>query len=224
MTNVATPSRFATRGATVPAAGAALLLSLGMFGLLYSVIRVGQHHIDKPQVLQTIDFVRLKRDSEMQTLSRRKPPPPPPAQPPPPAKMKIASAPGTQAAMGAMEIPNLNLTADIGGGMAGVKGAATSMFDGEIIPLQCPPPVYPSEARRAGITGWVQVELLVAPDGSVRSAKVVDSQPRGMFDAAAVLSQQKCRFKPKVVDGVPTEQRGRRKLNFGLNKAEENGA
>jgi protein TonB len=220
-----TLSRVAGRSATVPAAGAALLFSLLLFGLMYSVIRIGHHKLDKPQALQTIDFVRLKRDSELTTLSRRKPPPPPPAQPPPPAKMRIASAGGEQASLGGMEIPNLNLTADLGGAMTGVKGqAAASLFDGEIIPLQCPPPVYPSEARRAGITGWVQVELLVAPDGSVRSAKVVDSQPRGMFDAAAVLSQQKCRFKPKVVDGVPTEQRGRRKLNFGLNKAEENGA
>lgn len=221
--NTATLSRFAARNATVPAAGAALLLSLLLFGLLFSVIRVGQHRIDKPQALQTIDFVRLKRDSELETISRRKPPPPPPAQPPPPAKMKITSAPGTQAAMTGMDIPNLNLTADLGGGVSGVKSAASGMFDGEIIPLQCPPPVYPSEARRAGITGWVQVELVVAPDGTVRSAKAIDAQPRGMFEAAAVLSQQKCRFKPKIVDGVPTEQRGRRKLNFGLNKVEEGG-
>jgi protein TonB len=218
--NAATLSRFAARSATVPAAAAALVFSLLLFGLMYSVIRVGQHKIDKPQVLQTIDFVRLKRDSDLETLSRRKPPPPPPPQPAPPAKMKIASAAGAQASLSGMEIPNLNLTADLGGAMGGVKGAS-GMFDGEIIPLQCPPPVYPSEARRAGITGWVQVELVVAPDGSVRSAKAIDAQPRGMFEAAAVLSQQKCRFKPKVVDGVPTEQRGRRKLNFGLNKAAE---
>jgi protein TonB len=222
--NAATLSRFAGRNATLPAAGAAMVFSLLLFGLMYSVIRVGQHKIDKPQALQTIDFVRLKRDSDLETLSRRKPPPPPPAQPPPPAKMKIASSPGTQTALTGMEIPNLNLTADLGGAMSGVKGAASSLFDGEIIPLQCPPPIYPSEARRAGITGWVQVELVVAPDGSVRTAKAIDAQPRGMFEAAAVLSQQKCRFKPKVVDGVPTEQRGRRKLNFGLNKAEEAGA
>src|SRR5690349_534135 len=129
--NAATLSRFAGRSATIPAAGAALLFSLLLFGLMYSVIRVGQHKIDKPQALQTIDFVRLKRDSDLETLSRRKPPPPPPAQPPPPAKMKIASAPGTQAALTGMEIPNLSLTADLGGAMGGVKGAASGMFDGE---------------------------------------------------------------------------------------------
>jgi protein TonB len=219
--NTATLSRFATRNASVPATGAALLFSLMLFGLMYSVIKVGQHKIAKAEALQTIDFVRLKRDSDLETLSRRKPPPPPPAQPPPPAKMKVASSGGAQTGLSGLDMPNLNLTADMGGGLAGVKGAASTMFDGEIIPMQCPPPIYPSEARRAGITGWVQVELVVAPDGSVRSAKAIDSNPRGMFEAAAVQSQQRCKFKPKIVDGVPTEQRGRRKLNFGLNKAEE---
>lgn len=209
--------------ATLPAAGAALLFSLLLFWLMYEVIHVGHQKIDAPQVLQTIDFVRLKRDSELETLSRRRPPPPPPAQPPPPSKMRVASVGATQASLTGLEIPNLNLTADIGGAMSGVKGAASGMFDGEIIPLQCPPPVYPSEARRAGITGWVQVELVVAPDGTVRTARAIDAQPRGMFEAAAVLSQQRCRFKPKIVDGVPTEQRGRRRLNFGLNQVEEGG-
>ena len=212
-----------TRNTTIPAAGMALVFSLLLFGLMYSVIRVGERKIAKAEALPTIDFVRLKRDSDLETLSRRKPPPPPP-QPPPPAKMKIASSAVAQQGLSGLDIPNLSLNADLGGGLAGVKGASSGMFDGEIIPLQCPPPVYPSEARRAGISGWVQVELVVAPDGSVRSVKAIDAQPRGMFEAAAVLSQQRCKFKPKIVDGVPTEQRGRRKLNFGLNKVEESGA
>jgi periplasmic protein TonB len=216
----AVSSRVLWRSTPLAAAGAALAFSLLLFWLMYAVIDVGHQKLDKPQALQTIDFVRLKRDSELETLTRRKPPPPP-VQPPPPAKMKVASAPGAQEALTGLEIPNLNLTADLGGAMGGVKGAASGLFDGEIIPLQCPPPIYPSEARRAGISGWVQVELVVAPDGTVRSARAIDAQPRGMFEAAAVLSQQKCRFKPKIVDGMPTEQRGRRRLNFGLNKVEE---
>ncbi len=209
--------------ASIMARNSTLAFSLMLFGLMYSVIRVGHRKMEKPEALQTIDFVRLKRDSDLETLSRHKPPPPPP-QPPPPPKMKVASSAVAAEGLTGLDIPNLNLNADLGGGLNGTKGAgAAGMFDGEIIPLQCPPPVYPSDARRAGVTGWVQVELVVAPDGSVRSVKAVDAQPRGMFEAAAVLSQQRCKFKPRIVDGVPTEQRGRRKLNFGLNKAEESG-
>lgn len=197
-----------------------LAFSLLLFGLLYSVIRVGHHVLEKTDALPTIDFVRLRRDTEVETLSRHKPPPPPP-QPPPPSKMKITSDVGPQQSM-ALDVPSLSLKADLGGSMVGGnKATAAAMFDGDIIPLQCPPPSYPADARRAGLTGWVMVELVVGPDGSVRSARAVDAQPRGVFEAAAVMSQQRCKFKPKMEDGKPVEQRGRRKLNFSLDKGAE---
>src|SRR5438552_1494971 len=92
-----------------------LTFSLLLFGLLYSVIRVGHHVLEKTDALPTIDFVRLRRDSEVESMSRHKPPPPP-AQPPPPSKMKIASDVGPQQGM-AMEVPTLSLKADLGGGL-----------------------------------------------------------------------------------------------------------
>jgi protein TonB len=200
----------------VPAAGASLVFSLLLFGLLYSVIRAGHHALEKMENLPTIDFVRLKHDTEVESLSRHKPPPPP-AQPPPPAKMKIASDTVAQQGL-ALDVPSLNLKADLGGGMmGGNKGSAAAMFDGEIIPLQCPPITYPSDARRAGLNGWVLIEFVVGPDGSVRSARAVDAQPRGVFEAAAVMGAQRCKFKPKMEDGVAKEQKGRRKFNFNLN-------
>jgi protein TonB len=206
----------------LPAAGAAMLMSLALFGLLYSVIRAGHAHLAKREALPTIDFVRLKRDSEVETVSRRKPPPPPPA-PPPPAKMKVASESVAQPGLSGLEIPNLNLKADVSGSaLTASKGpTAAALFDGDIVPLQCPPTTYPADARRAGLAGWVQVEFIVNPDGSVRSARATDAQPKGIFEAAAVIAAQRCRFKPKMVDGKAVEQRGRRKWNFDLNKGTE---
>jgi periplasmic protein TonB len=206
-------------GPMLPASGAALLLSIVLFGLMYSVIKAGHGSFAKREILPTIDFVRLKRDSDLETLTRSKPPPPPPA-PPPPPKMKIASDAVAQPGLSGLSIPNLNLKAEVSGGaLAGSKGAgAGSLFDGDIVPLQCPPTTYPSDARRAGLTGWVQVEFVVNPDGSVRSARAIDAQPKGLFEAAAVMAAQRCRFKPKTENGLPVEQRGRRKWNFDLNK------
>jgi periplasmic protein TonB len=205
----------------IPAAGMSLLFSLLLFGLLYSVIRAGHHVLEKTDNLPTIDFVRLKHDTEIETLARRKPPPPP-AQPPPPSKMKIANDAGAQQGLSGLNIPSLDLKADVGGGlMGGNKASAAAMFDGDIIPLQCPPTSYPSDARRAGLSGWVQIEFVVGPDGSVRSARAVDAQPRGVFEAAAVLAAQRCKFKPKMEDGKAVEQRGRRKWDFNLNKGAE---
>jgi len=210
-----TTKRILAESAVIPAAAAALVLSLVMFGFMYKVIEGGHAVLEAKETLPTIDFVRLKRDTEIETLSRKKPPPPAPP-PPPPAKMKVAASAIPQESLAGMEIPDLNLTADVGG--AALMGNK-AMFDGDIIPLQCPPVAYPSDARRAGLSGWVQIEFVVGLDGSVRSAKAVDAQPRGVFEAAAVMAAQRCRFKPKMEDGKPVEQRGRRKWNFDLNKA-----
>jgi protein TonB len=193
-----------------------LLFSLALFALMYSAIHAGKFVAEKSETLQTIDFVRLKRDTEVETLSRRKPPPPP-AQPPPPAKMQVAAEAVSQN-MTAMEIPTMNLSASVSGGPIGgtlAKGAA--MFDGDLMPLQRIPPQYPRDAARSGITGWVQLEVLVNADGSVRSAKVMDAKPRGMFEAAAVQAVMRWKFKPKIKDGKPVEQRGSQKIEFNLN-------
>jgi len=217
--NTRVMSRSVSNNAMLPAAVMSLVLSLALFGLLYSVIKVGHHVLEKKDALPTIDFVRLKRDSEVEALSRSKPPPPPPA-PPQPPKMKIAADTVAAAPLSGLEIPALNLKADINGeAMVGNKASAAAMFDGDIIPLQCPPVSYPADARRAGLTGWVQIEFVVGPDGSVRTARAVDAQPRGVFEPAAVMAAQRCKFKPKMVDGKAVEQRGRRKWNFDLNKS-----
>jgi protein TonB len=212
----------AAQSRILPAAGLALLFSLLVFGLMHSVITRTRSAMEKRMQLQTIDFVRLRRDSEVETLSRHKPPPPPPA-PPPPAKMKIASETVSNPGLAGLEVPSLNLKADVSGAaLGGTKGpSVAALFDGDIVPLQCPPVSYPADARRAGISGFVQVEFVVNPDGSVRTARAVESNPKGLFEAAAVMAAQRCRFKPKMTDGKPVEQRGRRKWNFDLNKGAE---
>ncbi len=208
------------RSPMLAAAGMAILFSLVLFALLYGAIHAGKFVAEEREHLQTIDFVRLKRDSEVETLSRRKPPPPP-AQPPPPAKMRVAAESVQQGPAG-MEIPTLNLSASVGGGPIGGqlgKGGGSGMFDGDLLPLQRIPPQYPRDAARAGVTGWVQLEVLVNADGSVRTAKVIDAKPRGIFEAAAVQAVMRWKFKPKIQEGKPVEQRGSQKIEFNLNAA-----
>ena len=195
--------------------------ALGLFSLMYAVIHVGRHGVDKAESLQTIDFVRLRRDSQVESLERRKPPPPPPKPPPPPSRMHVETA-AVQAGGGGFAMPNVNLNANVGGGgFLGQMGSggAGGLFDGDIIPLQRIPPQYPRDAARNGITGWVQLEVLVNPDGTVRSARVLEAQPKGLFEASAVQAVLRWKFKPKVVNGQPVQQKGAQRIEFNLNPA-----
>jgi protein TonB len=199
----------------------AFACALGLFSLMFTVINVGRHGLEKAESLQTIDFVRLRRDSQVESLERRKPPPPPPKPPPPPSKMHVETA-SAQTGGGGFAMPNVNLNATVGGGaFLGQMGSGGvgAMFDGDIIPLQRIPPQYPRDAARSGITGWVQLEVLVNADGSVRSARVLEAQPKGLFEAAAVQAVLRWKFKPKVVNGQPVEQKGAQRIEFNLNKA-----
>jgi protein TonB len=205
----------------IPIFIAAMACALGLFSLMYAVVNVSGHGLKKSETLQAVDFVRLRRDSAVESLERRKPPPPPPKPPPPPSKMHVETA-SVQAGGGGFAMPNVNLNANVGGGaflgQMGSGGGA-GLFDGDIIPLQRIPPQYPRDAARNNITGWVQLEVLVNPDGTVRSARVLDSKPKGLFEAAAVQAVLRWKFKPKVVNGLPVQQKGAQKIEFNLNPA-----
>lgn len=198
-----------------------IVTSLLFFWLMYAVIHVSGHGINKIENLPTIDFVRLKRDSAPEQMERRKPPPPPPAsQPVPPSKMKIdvdTSAP-TGSGIG---IPsNLGLSAGMSAGTGTGGGGMAGSMDSDLIPLQRIPPSYPAEARRAGVSGSVTIDVTVNPDGSVRKARVIEAKPKGLFEAAAVTAIQKWRFKPKTVDGKAVEFHGVQTVKFDLSAAE----
>ncbi len=71
-------------------------------------------------------------------------------------------------------------------------------------------PVYPSEARKAGITGQVQVRVLVSEQGDVIEAQAI-SGPAELRDAA-VQAVQQWKFNPVRLSGSPIKMEG--VLNF----------
>lgn len=77
-------------------------------------------------------------------------------------------------------------------------------------------PEFPREAREASIEGWVDLEFVVAPDGTVGDIRVTSAQPAGTFDRAATTALNRWRFEPVVRDGRPVEQRARLRMRFSL--------
>ena len=62
-------------------------------------------------------------------------------------------------------------------------------------------PVYPLAAKAAGIEGLVVVRYDVSQDGRVINARVDESSPEGMFEAAALDAVRSWRYNPAVKDG-----------------------
>jgi protein TonB len=76
-------------------------------------------------------------------------------------------------------------------------------------------PEFPKRAKRSGITeGQVAVDYTVDRNGQVRDIRVVSSKPKGFFDQAAIDALQQWKYRPKLVDGVPSESRHRFTFRF----------
>ena len=80
--------------------------------------------------------------------------------------------------------------------------------DGEYLPIVKVAPVYPRRALQRGIEGYVIVEFIVTKQGSVRDPVVVEANPQGIFERAAMDAALKFKYKPRVVNGEPTEVAG----------------
>ncbi|HKJ74780.1 MAG TPA: energy transducer TonB [Alphaproteobacteria bacterium] len=194
----------------------AVCITLGLFYVMYSLVRVTEPHIDKSAQTHVIDFVRLKRDETTQTKQRKLPDQPPPQdQPPPPpdlaqAKPDYASASGPKITMN---------FANAGGLHGGVKlGQPAADRDATSLLVSTSPLVYPNRARSAGKEGYADIQFTVTKTGQVVDAQVIDENPDGWgFGQAAVKTVQRWRYQPKLVDGKPVERPGLRfRIRFQL--------
>jgi TonB family protein len=78
-------------------------------------------------------------------------------------------------------------------------------------------PIYPDEAREAGAAGKVILSAIVAPDGTVPSAEVLQVSDSGLgFEQAAKDAILKRRYEPAMVDGRAVPVRIIVVVEFGL--------
>ena len=191
-------------------------VTFAMFWSMHLLIVGGKYVAEEGATLATVDFVRLKKDAELETRERRKPPKPEPPKQPPPPKMKVETPP-PDAPPTPVALPKLNLPSNITGGpfLGTFSGEGMSGYS-ELIPLVRIAPQYPRQALRDGIEGVVVFEVTINPDGTVKSAKLLSAKPRGVFEGAAMNAIMKWKFKPKVVEGKGVESVGVQPIDFKM--------
>jgi protein TonB len=79
------------------------------------------------------------------------------------------------------------------------------------------PPVYPADARRAGITGKVMVEFVVDEEGRVHDPRVMNSSDR-VFEEPSLRAISRWRFEPGRKDGRIVRFRMAVPVDFNLNE------
>ena len=192
----------------------AVVASLGLFWLMQFLISSRSRLYEDVTRGRVVEFVRIKREAEVETKKRELPEKRDKEEQPPAPDIDLSSSvakPEHEAL--AIADPSADFDLDLGGGPD--LGGASS--DSDIIPLVRVLPQYPPQAVSRGIEGWVVVEFTISEAGTVKNPVVLESHPSDIFNREMLRAIRKWKYKPKIVDGVPVERPGVRvRQNFSL--------
>ena len=197
----------------------AIALTLFMFSIMQALVS-NDGIFEKPnREASYLNFIRLNnQESELNTKDRRLPEPPPPPEEAPETPEFSAQIESVSASL-SMNLPTIGIPINSGEGPylgALARGDGLAGFDTDVIPVVRVQPAYPRRAKQAGIEGYVTMEVLIRADGTVSRARVMESDPPRLFDEAALRAIERWKFRPKIVDGTPVEQRAKQTIEFTL--------
>jgi periplasmic protein TonB len=75
---------------------------------------------------------------------------------------------------------------------------------------------YPLRAKAQGVEGYVLLSVLISPTGQVERVKVLESQPAGVFEAAAEAGVKTWKFEPAQYQGQAVRVWATQRVRFDL--------
>jgi len=175
----------------------AAVVTFSLFFLMQALIASSRNVLNDETRGRILKMVRVERE---ETLQRKDVNQRPPEQIKPP---KIET-PKTSASQAGQTLYSFVLNF----GKEGVAGLGIGKGDGEYLPIVNVAPPYPERAAAQGIEGYALIELTVNTDGTVKDPVVIEAEPNGYFERAALNAAQKLRFKPRIINGQPVEVPG----------------
>jgi protein TonB len=180
---------------------AGVIVTFTLLFLMQLLITLGESALTKERDRHTLEFVRVKRNENLNTLDQTpdkpdKPPEVPPEVPPQDMDTVDPNAPSIN-----IPPPTVSNTVDIGG------PGGMNVAEGDYLPIVRVAPVYPARALSRGVEGYVDMGFTVTTAGTVKDPIVIFSTS-GLFERAATRAVLKFKYKPRVTDGIPVEVSG----------------
>ncbi len=157
-----------------------------------------------PPTLPDSQEASLEAESQVVASTEMEPPSPVPAhESPARAPAESASAPA------GAPLPPVPLLADT----SVYPSRDLDVFPKPLTAIKAP---FPPRASDDQISGAVTLELIIDEHGAVGDVKVVEANPEGYFEDAAVETFKAARFSPAQKDGKPVRCRLAIKVDFDL--------
>ena len=175
---------------------AGLMITALLYWLMSALVTAGKEALTEAPQGRIVDFVRVPDPPQLRTEQPKpeKPEKPQVAPETPEIRAEVVRPAGGTVNIGALAIDN-ELAVDTSAGL--------SASDGEYLPIVKVAPIYPSRAQSRGTEGWVLLSFTVTETGSVVDPQVLDADPPGVFDRAAMKAVERFKYKPRVINGQP---------------------
>lgn len=186
------------------------IVTVSLLFVMQLLIVTGKQALTDPRERHKLEFVRVKRNENLnvEDIIPEKPPKPPETPPEtPPQDMDNVNpdAPTINVAP-----PTVSANTDIGG------PGGMNIAEGDYLPIVRVAPVYPARALSRGLEGFVDLSFTVTTTGTVKDPIVLQSTS-SLFERAAIRAVLKFKYKPRVVDGVPVDVPGvKTRISFQL--------
>jgi periplasmic protein TonB len=178
-----------------------VIVTLSLLFVMHLLIAYGEEAITKPRARHMLEFVRVKRNENVQTEDIKPDKPPPPPEVPPEVPPQDMDNIDPNAATVNIPPPTVSNNTQIGG------PGGMNIAEGDYLPIVRVAPVYPARALSRGVEGYVDMSFTVTTAGTVKDP-VVTFSTSSLFDRAATQAVLKFKYKPRVVDGQPVEVPG----------------
>ena len=186
------------------------IVTVSLLFIMQLLIVTGKQALTDPRERHKLEFVRVKRNENLnvEDIVPEKPPKPPetpPETPPQDLDNINPDAPSINVAP-----PAVSADTQIGG------PGGMNIAEGDYLPIVRVAPVYPARALSRGLEGFVDLSFTVTTTGTVKDPIVLQSTS-SLFERAAVRAVLKFKYKPRVVDGIPVEVPGvKTRISFQL--------
>ncbi len=196
----------------------ALLITAGLFMVMaWMVDNSNNKEVESSETIR-FDMLMVEQESDLQRRQRRVPEQPVTPELPPQATSIVAETTRvTKIAQPA--VPALDLSTSATGLAINAPSFTDFTANQQALPLYRVEPRYPAKALKRGMEGYVVMSFTIDSQGRPIAVKVIDANPRRVFEREAIRALKKWKYQPKVINGKAIEQVGQTvKLEFRLAK------
>ena len=175
-----------------------MVVTLSLLFVMQLLIASGKQALTDPRERHKLEFVRVKRNENLNTADFTPEKPPKPPETPPETPPQDLDNIDPNAPTISIRPPQISADTNIGG------PGSMNIAEGDYLPIVRVAPVYPTRALTRELEGFVDMSFTVTTAGTVKDPIVLQSTS-SLFERAATRAVLKFKYKPRVVDGIPVE-------------------